>query len=249
MSASGPRLDEALVARGLVGSRSRAARLIREGKVTVDGIAVSKPALRVPDDAVLSVDKGEDFVSRGAYKLLGAFRAFSTLGLPSPQGLDCLDIGASTGGFTDVLLRGGARRVVALDVGHGQLDARIASDSRVIERSGTNIRDVTADDLPFRPSLVVSDVSFISLRYVIPPVVRIGAPGAHVVLLVKPQFEVGRDRLGRHGIVTDPADRQKALDAVIACARAEGLSVRAVAPSPIEGMHGNRETLLYARRL
>lgn len=243
------RLDLWLVAGGVVDSRSKAQRLIKGGHVTVNGKIVTKPATAIGDAAHtrIVVDKGDDYVSRGAYKLVGAFEAFAGDGLPEPDGLDCLDIGASTGGFTQVLLRRGARRVVALDVGHGQLDARVADDARVIEMSGVNIRDVTASDLPYPPAMIVSDVSFISLTYVIPVVAAVAAPGAHIVLLVKPQFEVGRAGLDRHGVVVDEALRRKALDDVTACAAAHGLKVVATAPSPIEGTHGNAEWLLYAQ--
>ena len=146
-----------------------------------------------------------------------------------------------------MLLRRGAHRVVALDVGHGQLDPRIAADPRIIEMSGVNIRDVRDGDLPYRPRMVVSDVSFISLTYVIPVIARIADPGAHIVLLVKPQFEVGKGHLGKGGIVEDPVLRERALSAVAACADECGLDVVATAPSPIEGTHGNTEHLLYAR--
>nr|WP_148401536.1 TlyA family RNA methyltransferase [Bifidobacterium gallicum] len=243
------RLDQALVRRGLVQSRSRAQRLIDEGRVFVDGKCVSKSSSKVDGAADIRVDKGDDYVSRGALKLVGAFDVFSSCdpALPEPAGLCCLDIGASTGGFTEVLLRRGARQVIALDVGHGQLAPRIASDPRVIEMSGTNVRDVTVEDLPFRPEMIVSDVSFISLTYVIPVIARIAAAGAPVVVLVKPQFEVGRGGLDRHGIVTDEVLRQEALDRVAACAQEHGLQVVATADSPIEGMHGNAEYLLYAR--
>lgn len=142
---------------------------------------------------------------------------------PSPRGLRCLDIGASTGGFCDVLLRRGAAQVIALDVGHGQLDSRIARDPRVIEMSGVNIRDVTAANLPYRPDMIVSDVSFISLTYVIPVIARIAAPGASVVLLVKPQFEVGKGNLGKGGIVEDRHLRDQALETVVDCANQHGL--------------------------
>ncbi len=242
------RLDLLLVAAGMVSSRSKAQQLIKTGKVLVDGLPVIKPSHAVGglDLAHISVDKGDDYVSRGAYKLLGAFERFAAYGLPAPRGLDCLDIGASTGGFCDVLLRGGARRVIALDVGHGQLDPRIASDPHIIEMSGVNIRDVVAEDLLFCPQMVVSDVSFISLTYVIPVIARIAAPGAHVVLLVKPQFEVGRSGLDRHGVVTDSSLRKQALEAVKQCAKANGLALVATALSPIEGTHGNTEYLLYA---
>ena len=227
----------------------KAQKLIKAGKVTVNGETVTKPAYAVGalGHARIRVDKGEDYVSRGAYKLVGAFEAFHEQGLAEPKGLQCLDIGASTGGFCDVLLRRGAGHVVALDVGHGQLDPRIATDPRIIEMSGVNIRDVFADDLPFRPQMIVSDVSFISLTYVIPVIARIAAPGAAVVLLVKPQFEVGRDGLGKNGIVESEELRRKALHDVMDCARREGLNVVATAPSPIEGTHGNAEWLLYAR--
>ena len=270
------RLDALIVARGLVDSRAKAQRLIRDGHVTVDGRPAAKPSMSVAPDAAIAVDKGDDYVSRGAYKLVGAFDVFGshemsgahdggtdgdtrngggaagvTFDAPfeplgEPTGLHCLDIGASTGGFTQVLLRRGAAQVVALDVGHGQLDARVDADGRVIRMDGVNIRDVTADMLPWRPQMIVSDVSFISLTYVIPVIARIAAPGARIVLLVKPQFEVGREGLGRGGVVADPALRERALADVVACARAHGLRVMAAAPSPIEGAHGNAEYLLYA---
>ena len=209
------RLDIALVERGVTDSRSKAQRLIESGKVRVNGIVASKASLKVTAADTLDADLGDDYVSRGAYKLVGAFDMFSQTGLRSAEGFDCLDIGASTGGFCDVLLRRGAAHVIALDVGHGQLDPRIAGNERIIEMSGVNIRDVEADDLPYRPSMIVSDVSFISLTYVIPVIARIAAPGAHVVLLVKPQFEVGKARhrhrlresqrtgCTRHGGLTD----------------------------------------------
>ena len=227
------RLDLWLVAGGVVDSRSKAQRLIKGGHVTVNGKVVTKPAYAIGDAA--------------RTRIVGAFDVFAAHGLPEPKDFDCLDIGASTGGFSQVLLRRGARRVIALDVGHGQLDPRVADDPHAIEMSGVNIRDVTADDLPYAPAMIVSDVSFISLTYVVPVIARIAAPGAHIVLLVKPQFEVGRAGLDRHGVVVDAALRQKALDDVTVCARDHGLHVVATAPSPIEGTHGNAEYLLYAR--
>ena len=241
------RLDALIVGLGLVPSRSKAQRLIRDGHVLVDGVAVTKPAANVATASSITVDKGDDYVSRGAYKLIGAFDEFSGRGLPSPRGLRCLDIGASTGGFCDVLLRRGAAQVIALDVGHGQLDSRIARDPRIIEMSGVNIRDVTAANLPYRPDMIVSDVSFISLTYVIPVIARIAAPGASVVLLVKPQFEVGKGNLGKGGIVEDRHLRDQALETVVDCANQHGLTVAGTAPSPIEGTHGNTEFLLFAR--
>lgn len=243
------RLDMMLVAAGLVESRAKAQRLIKAGHVRVDGQTITKPSYMVKaGHSELAVDKGDDYVSRGAYKLLGAFDAFADAGLTSPQGLLCLDIGASTGGFTDVLLRRGAAQIVALDVGHGQLDPRIASDNRVFEMSGVNIREVNAADLPWAPQMIVSDVSFISLTYVIPVIERITQPGAQIVLLVKPQFEVGRSGLGKNGIVEDAALRAQALATVVDCAAQHSLNVKATADSPIEGTHGNAEYLLYAVR-
>ena len=235
-----------MLERGLTDSRSKAQRLIADGKVSVNGVTVTKASAKVGGDDVIAADRGDGYVSRGAYKLVGAFERFADVGLRSAQGLRCLDIGASTGGFCDVLLRRGAAHVIALDVGHGQLDPRIAGNERIIEMSGVNIRDVEADDLPYRPSMIVSDVSFISLTYVIPVIARIAAPGAHVVLLVKPQFEVGKGNLGKNGIVESETLRKQALDTVTACAKANGLDVRAMAVSPIEGTHGNIEYLLYA---
>ncbi len=241
------RLDTLLVAQGLVDSRSKAQRLIKSGNVTVNGVAATKTSQRVTSTDHIVVNKGDDYVSRGAYKLIGAFTAFADHGLPEPHNRDCLDIGASTGGFCDVLLRRGAAHVIALDVGHNQLDPRIAHNPRIIDMSGVNIRDVTDADLPYRPTMIVSDVSFISLTYVIPVIARIAAPDAHIVLLVKPQFEVGKGYLGKGGVVTDPELRQKALANVMDCAHEHGLTVVATAPSPVEGTHGNHEYLLYAR--
>lgn len=240
------RLDVALLERGLTDSRSKAQRLIADGKVSVNGVGVTKASTKVGCDDVITADRGDDYVSRGAYKLVGAFEQFAAAGLRSAQGLRCLDIGASTGGFCDVLLRNDAAQVVALDVGHGQLDPKIAHDDRIVEMSGVNIRDVYVDDLPYRPEMIVSDVSFISLTYVIPVIARIAAPQAQIVLLVKPQFEVGKGNLGKNGIVESQELREQALASVVACAECNGLDVRATTVSPIEGTHGNIEYLLYA---
>ncbi len=242
------RLDVELVRRGLVDSRTKARRLIDSGAVSVEDAVVTKPSFGVGPEARLHVDSGPRYVSRGAVKLVGAFRAFADRGLDGAQGMRCLDIGASTGGFTQVLLRYGAESVVALDVGHGQLHPLVAANPRVVEMSGVNIRDVSADDLPFAPDLIVSDVSFISLTLVIPVVSDIARPGTRVVLLIKPQFEVGRGNLGAHGVVCNESLRRRSVDDVCRCAEGHGLSVLAVADSPITGMHGNREYLLYAVR-
>ncbi|MFT8703832.1 TlyA family RNA methyltransferase [Bifidobacterium aquikefiricola] len=239
------RLDRALVDAGLIESRTKAHQAIAACQVRVNDQIVVKSSTVVQPGDHLSVDLGEHYVSRGALKLAGAFEAFLPHGLPDVAGLDCLDIGASTGGFTDVVLRRGARRVIALDVGHGQLNDRIAADSRVYEMDGINIRDVTADDLPFQPQYVVSDVSFISLTYVIPAIASLLRQPASCILLVKPQFEVGRTRLGHHGIVASQTLREEALHKVIDCARDHGFVIRESAPSPIEGTHGNAEYLLW----
>lgn len=243
------RLDAALASRGLTESRSKAAVLIKEGKVLLDGIVVQKPSTVVHENSRIVVNSEDIYVSRGAFKLLGAFEAFKDLGLPSAHGLQCLDIGASTGGFCDVLLRNGASRVIALDVGHGQLDNRIARDTRIVEMSGVNIRAVTPEDLPFVPELVVSDVSFISLTYVIPVIRTLVKTGAHIVLLVKPQFEVGKGRLGKRGIVQDQHLRNQAVASVVLCAQQQHFEVVDTIVSPIEGTHGNTEYMLYARAL
>ena len=191
------RLDIALVERGVTDSRSKAQRLIESGKVRVNGIVASKASLKVTAADTLDADLGDDYVSRGAYKLVGAFDMFSQTGLRSAEGFDCLDIGASTGGFCDVLLRNDAAQVIALDVGHGQLDPNIAHDDRIIEMSGVNIRDVYAEDLPYRPEMIVSDVSFISLTYVIPVIARIAAPQAQIVRAPFVGHRHGVDRGGR----------------------------------------------------
>lgn len=241
------RLDIAIVDRGLAPTRTKSSRLIKGGHVTVNGVVQTKPSFGVNPDDVIDVDRGDDYVSRGAYKLVGAFEAFKDRGLTEPTGLACLDIGASTGGFTQVLLRRGASRVIALDVGHDQLDPRIAADPRVIDMSGVNIRDVTGDDLPWIPDMIVSDVSFISLTYVIPVIARISRPDTPVIVLVKPQFEVGRGNLGKNGIVDDPQLREQALLRVIECAQDHAMSVCGTSVSPIEGTFGNVEYLLYLR--
>lgn len=259
------RLDVALVDRGLVGSRTRAQRLIRARDVLVNGRTADRPSLKVGQGDDLRTTADLHYVSRGALKLVGALKSFTPWGLASPEGRDCLDIGASTGGFTQVLLENGARRVIALDVGHGQLDPSIARDPRVTNMEGRNIRDVTAADLPFVPDYVVSDVSFISLTYVLPVIARIlgkrpsggddghaGRAGerrpAEILLLVKPQFEQGsRSALGKDGILTDDARRRAARDRVVSCAKKLGFAVKGCVDSLVAGEHGNREYLLWLR--
>lgn len=239
------RLDTTIKELGMVDSRTRAQRLIQEGSVWLAGAICRKPAARVEVGDLIRVDRGSNYASRGAYKLAGALKVFQPLGLPSPKGHRCLDVGASTGGFTDLLLRRGADHVIALDVGHDQLLKRIAQDPRVIEMSGVNIRQVNPEDLPYRPDYVVSDVSFISLTYVIPVITRLVAPQTSCILLVKPQFEVGRDLLGHQGIVSDETQRRQCLDRVIQSALDSGFDLRGQAPSPIRGIHGNVEYLLW----
>lgn len=244
------RLDVAITRRRLAESREAARRLIEEGRVTVEGQTADKPARMVLDsDAIVVMGPpGEDFASRGAHKLIGALAAFEPLGLAPPEGRRSLDAGASTGGFTDVLLRRGAEHVIAVDVGYGQLVWRLQSDPRVTVVDRTNIRYLTADDLPYRPDLVVADLSFISLRLVLPALVGVAAADADLVLMVKPQFEVGRERLGKGGVVRDPALWDEAVSGVSATAAGLGWIERAQARSPLPGPAGNVEFFLWLRR-
>lgn len=255
-SSATQRLDCALVNRALAESRTIAQRLIKAGAVSVTNRTITKPSFLVNNSEEIIIKKSEKlekseyclkYVSRGALKLEGAFDAFSKYGLSTSNSTRALDIGASTGGFCDVLLQKGVDKVIALDVGHGQLHPKIANDPRVIEMSGVNIRDVYEENLPYKPNLIVSDVSFISLTLVIPTIARIAEQNADIVLLVKPQFEVGKGNLGKGGIVTDESLRIKALENVKNCAKANNLTIIATEKSPIEGTHGNIEYLLYAR--
>ena len=237
------RLDAALAARGLARSRTAAAKLIADGVVSVDGVWVLKPSTRVAEDAVLRVDAPDSYVSRGAYKLLAALDAFA---VPVP-GRFALDVGASTGGFTQVLLERGAESVIALDVGHGQLVPELRSHRDVVVVEGVNVRDLTPELLREAsgrralPDLVVGDLSFISLTLVLPPLVSALGTGADYVLLVKPQFEVGRTR---EGVVRSPAMRADAVTRVLWSAWDLGLGTVGVLPSPIAGGAGNREYLI-----
>jgi len=237
------RADAALVERGLARSRALAKELIDAGRVTAAGNPVTKASTPV-DPARLAVSGDVPaWVGRAAYKLLGALDAFPV----DPDGRRCLDVGASTGGFTQVLLGRGARQVVALDVGHGQLAAVLRDDPRVVERSGTNVREVVPDQFGGPFELVVADLSFISLRLVLETLARLTAPTGDLITLVKPQFEVGRERLARTGVVTSPHERQRALRDVLDAVAAAGLAVHGLTASPIEGGTGNREYLLWAR--
>ncbi len=213
----------------------------------VAGTAVSKPSHPVSgSDAVSVTSTGPRWVGRAAHKLLAALDAWSPQGL-EVAGRRCVDVGASTGGFTQVLLARGAAEVVAVDVGHGQLVPEVANDARVEERSGTTVRGLTAADLGGPADLVVADLSFISLSLVMGDLAGLLRPDGDLVVLVKPQFEVGRGRLNRQGVATDPADRTRALERVVAAVGSHGLHVHGIRPSPISGTSGNAEYLLWAR--
>ncbi|TIC79161.1 TlyA family RNA methyltransferase [Nocardioides sp. GY 10113] len=243
------RLDAELVRRGLAPSRERAARLIADGRVKVGGVAATKPATGVTTDVAIVVsegDDGPDYVSRGAHKLLGALAAFGPAGL-SVAGRRCLDAGASTGGFTDVLLRAGAATVVAVDVGYGQLDWSLQSDERVQVHDRTNVRTLEADQIGGPVDVVVGDLSFISLTLVLDALLGVTLPDGDLALMVKPQFEVGKDRVGKGGVVRDPDLRAEAVRTVAAAAAERGWGARAVTVSPLPGPSGNVEFFLWLR--
>ena len=263
------RLDQVLAARGLARSRSHAVALIKDGLVTVDGAGVVKPATMIEARNDLRVAGADHYVSRGAHKLIAALDAFAL----DVSGRDALDLGASTGGFTQVLLERGARSVIALDVGHGQLDAALRADRRVAVVEGFNARELSSSSLAaalppsaedresLAPSIVVADLSFISLSHVLAPIAelvsgagavgpepavaaRSGGASVDIVVLIKPQFEVGRTGV-REGIVTDPGLRADAVQGVLWAAWDAGLATRGVIGSSIVGTHGNREALAW----
>ncbi|MFC3994523.1 TlyA family RNA methyltransferase [Nocardiopsis sediminis] len=241
------RLDAELVRRGQARSRGHAAELIDGGHVRVAGVLATKPATQVGTDQPIVVKTPDDapvYVSRGAHKLIGALDAFGI----DVRGRRCLDAGASTGGFTDVLLRRGAAHVVAVDVGYGQLAWSLRSDDRVTVKERCNVRDLTPDQVgePL-PDLVVGDLSFISLKLVLPPLVACADPGADFAMMVKPQFEVGKDRVGAGGVVRDPQLRAEAVRDVAAHALTLGLGTAGVAASPLPGPSGNVEYFLRLR--
>ena len=243
----GERLDATLVARGLAETRSRAQALILAGRVDVGGQRCDKAGTRVAEDAAIAVRETQDWASRGAYKLLGALEVFPWL-LERLQGADVLDVGASTGGFTDVALQRGAARVIAVDVGYGQLHWRLQSDDRVVVMDRTNIRTLPPGALPFTPTFAVCDASFISVRLFLDVVLRELAPGSPFVVLVKPQFEVGREAVGKGGVVRDEAERQRALAEVRAEAVRVGFHDRGACDSPVAGPKGNVEHLLVLEK-
>lgn len=238
------RLDQLLVERGLVPTRTKAQALIMAGKVMLCTQRLTKPGQMVPEDAEIVLEGEEHpWVSRGGMKLAHALAHFAIL----PAGMTCLDIGASTGGFTDVLLQHGAAKVYAVDVGHGQLDWKLRSDPRVISLEKTNARYLTAADVPEQVDLLVCDASFISLKTVLPAPMALCAPGAVMVTLIKPQFEAGKAEVDRgEGVIRDPALHQAICEDITAWVAAQGWTVEGVAESPITGPKGNREFLLLA---
>lgn len=241
------RLDVLLVARGLADSLARAQALILGGWVVVGDHRGDKPGQRVPADAEIIVKEGDPWASRGAHKLLGALEAFPWLA-ERIDGALCLDIGASTGGFTDVLLQHGASKVIALDVGYGQLAWRLQTDDRVHIMDRTNIRHLGPGDLPGQPSVITCDVSFISVRLFLNVIVREIAPGGIVLILVKPQFELGKGRVGKGGVVRSDADRAEALATVAQAAQEAGLTQLGSADAAIAGPKGNREIVLVCEK-
>jgi 23S rRNA (cytidine1920-2'-O)/16S rRNA (cytidine1409-2'-O)-methyltransferase len=236
------RVDAELVRRGLARSRQQAAELIGAGRVTIDGMPAAKPATAIAVSAALTVDKDDEraWVSRGAHKLIGALDAFGL----SVDDRRCLDAGASTGGFTEVLLDRGAREVVAADVGYGQLAWSLRNDPRVIVLERTNVRDLTADAIGGPADLVVADLSFISLATVLPALISCASADADIVPMVKPQFEVGKDRVGAGGVVSDPNLRADAVLAVVHRAAELDWQAVGVTASPLPGPSGNVEYFL-----
>jgi 23S rRNA (cytidine1920-2'-O)/16S rRNA (cytidine1409-2'-O)-methyltransferase len=238
------RLDTLLAQRGLFASRARAAASVMAGEVRLGGSGgdrAAKPGQLVAEDVELAVDERPRFVSRGGIKLANALQATGI----DVSGRRCLDVGASTGGFTDCLLQGSAAHVVALDVAYGELDWALRTDDRVTVIERTNARNLAARDLPYAPDLVVADLSFISLTKVLPAVLACCAERFDALAMVKPQFEVGRERVGKGGVVRSPDDRRAALLAVGACARAQGAAVLGFASSGLPGPKGNQETFVW----
>jgi 23S rRNA (cytidine1920-2'-O)/16S rRNA (cytidine1409-2'-O)-methyltransferase len=238
------RLDTLLAERGLFASRTRAAASVMAGEVRFgggDGARAQKPGQMVEPDIALSVDERPRFVSRGGIKLANALERFGL----DPAGRRCLDVGASTGGFSDCLLQHGAAHVVALDVAYGELDWRLRNDDRVTVLERSNARAMKAEQLPYAPDLVVIDVSFISLAKILPAVLACAAPRHDVLAMIKPQFEVGRGNVGKGGVVRDPDDRRGALVAVARSARELGETVLGFASSGLPGPKGNMESFVW----
>lgn len=240
------RLDELLVRRGLYHSRSRARDAISRGTVTVDGVVAGKPAQNTsPESRIEILDEARRYVSRSALKLKSGINFFNI----SVKGLNCLDIGSSTGGFTQVLLEQGAAHVTAIDVGHGQFDASLQRDPRVTSIEGLNARDLTADHLKHKIEFIVCDVSFISLKLALPAALALSQSGARLIALIKPQFEAGRDVVGRGGIVSDPHEHERVCGEIFEFLVAENWKVLGITPSSIDGGDGNREFLIAALKV
>jgi 23S rRNA (cytidine1920-2'-O)/16S rRNA (cytidine1409-2'-O)-methyltransferase len=248
MSARRARVDAELVRRGLARSREHAAELVASGLVRAGGRPVDKPAtqIEVTTPLLVAEPEGVTYASRGGHKLAGALAAFAPRGL-QVSGRRCMDAGASTGGFTDVLLREGAAAVLAVDVGYGQLAWPLRTDERVTVLDRTNVRALEPAQLPYVPALVVADLSFISLTLVLPALRRCADADADFVVMVKPQFEVGRERLGAGGVVRSSELRAEAVTAVATGAAELGLGVRGVVASPLPGPSGNVEYFLWLR--
>jgi 23S rRNA (cytidine1920-2'-O)/16S rRNA (cytidine1409-2'-O)-methyltransferase len=239
------RLDEEIAARELLPSRARARDAVLRGTISVNGILARKPSQPIgSNDAITITDEAQHYVSRAALKLLHALGHFS---IPV-QGRICLDIGASTGGFTQVLLERGAKHVTAIDVGHGQLAPLLVKDNRLMLVEGLNARDITGDQYPPDCSLITCDVSFISLKLALLPALALALPKTELVALIKPQFEAGKENIGKGGIVSNPAVHQIVCNDIRNFLEASGWSVKGVEPSPIEGGDGNREFLIAARK-
>jgi 23S rRNA (cytidine1920-2'-O)/16S rRNA (cytidine1409-2'-O)-methyltransferase len=240
------RADTLLAERGLAPSRTAAAATVRAGRVRLgkDGSTIDKPSELVPEDAELLVEEGEEFVSRGGIKLNNALNELSV----EVEDRLALDVGASTGGFTDCLLQRGARMVIAVDVGYGQLDWSLRQDSRVLVMERLNARYLGDSFLPFRPELITVDVSFISLAKLMPSILTTAADEFDLLGLVKPQFELGKEKVGKGGVVRDAGDRRDAIRRVAEAAQEEGLVVRGLASSGLPGPKGNRETFVWAAR-
>jgi 23S rRNA (cytidine1920-2'-O)/16S rRNA (cytidine1409-2'-O)-methyltransferase len=237
------RLDEVLIKRGFYASRSRARDAVLRGTVRVDGALALKPAQNAAHDCHIEiVDAAQKYVSRSALKLKHALAHFNI----DVRGLNGLDIGASTGGFTQVLLEQGAAHVTAIDVGHGQFVAWLKSRDRVTSIEGLNSRDISAEHLAHDIGIIVCDVSFISLKLALPAALGLVKSGTHLVALIKPQFEAGRDAVGRSGLVTDPAEHARVCDGIVAFLEGEHWAVSGVTPSTIEGADGNQEFLVAA---
>jgi len=238
------RLDQLLVARGLAKSRAQAQALILAGRVVVEGLAAPKAGSPVPEEVRVTVKELPPFVSRGGEKLAGALDHFQV----NPAGKVALDTGASTGGFTHCLLSRGARKVYAVDVGYGQLDATLRRDPRVVVLERVNIRHLPKEDIPEPIELATLDLSFISLTLVLPKILEWLAPQGEIVALVKPQFEVGKGQVGKGGVVRDPQLQQQAVQRVAVAAAGLGLQVSSAFPSPLKGPKGNQEYFLYLTR-